>query len=180
MTNEDILKNAPSNSWCVDRDNKYYDNHGNHLNKDGLWSSSDIHPVNPRSLSDIAELVAKDKRIKELEKDRDDKTEYEILIQKIDGDTPAQKNLDLELKIKELENTRTQSQWISVSDEFPKPYEEVYIWPRPDYGYKCFTGIYDKNYQCWIAESHNAYGSERHKVKVTHWMPSPLPPKVGK
>ena len=80
-------------------------------------------------------------------------------------------------KISELENTRTQSQWISVADEFPKAYEEVYIWPRPDYGYECFTGIYDKNYQCWIAESHNDHGSERHKVNVTHWMPLPLPPK---
>ena len=76
-----------------------------------------------------------------------------------------------------LENTRTQSQWISVADDFPKDYEEVYIWPRPDYGYECFTGIYDKNYQCWIAESHNDYGSERHKVNVTHWANLPLTPK---
>lgn len=77
----------------------------------------------------------------------------------------------------ELENTRTQSQWISVADDFPKSYEEVYIWPRPDYGYECFTGIYDKNYRCWIAESHNDHGSERHKVNVTHWANLPLTPK---
>ena len=74
-------------------------------------------------------------------------------------------------------NTRTQTPWISVADDFPKAYEEVYIWPRPDYGYECFTGIYDKNYQCWIAESHNDYGSERHKVNVTHWANLPITPK---
>ena len=74
-------------------------------------------------------------------------------------------------------STRAQNQWISVVDDFPKSYEEVYIWPRPDYGYECFTGIYDKNYQCWIAKSHNDYGSERHKVNVTHWANLPLTPK---
>ena len=85
--------------------------------------------------------------------------------------------IELLAEIDELQNTRTQSQWISVADDFPKAYEEVYIWPRPDYGYECFTGIYDKNYQCWIAKSHNDHGSERHKVNVTHWANLPLTPK---
>ena len=32
-------------------------------------------------------------------------------------------------------------QWISVKDRMPSNYDEVMIWPRPDFGYESFTGL---------------------------------------
>jgi hypothetical protein len=68
-------------------------------------------------------------------------------------------------------NTRTpQSEWISVDDELPKAYEEVYTYPRPDFGIDCHVGEVDSN-GVWTADTYNSWGNEKFKVRVTHWSP---------
>ena len=79
------------------------------------------------------------------------------------------------------------SEWISVGDSMPKAYEDVFIWPRPDFGVEQFVGHFTphatgKAYEStgfagWFAaEYESSYGIALRRVNVTHWMPLPKPP----
>ena len=75
-------------------------------------------------------------------------------------------------RIAEIEN-----QWISVKDRLPpKDCDDVYIWPRPDYGCECHAGFYESWNESWFAWSCDSGGFEKNKITVTHWMPLPEPP----
>tara|TARA_R110002020_G_C15790452_1_gene730138 strand:+ start:349 stop:564 length:216 start_codon:yes stop_codon:yes gene_type:complete len=67
------------------------------------------------------------------------------------------------------------SEWISVEDELPPHYENVLIYPYPEFSdeYR-FVGEYDlvrKKFIVWVGS--DGVHSEAH---VTHWMPLPKPP----
>jgi len=72
MTNKtdlEILADAPElDDLVTDITGAYFDAYGNYLTPRGVWGQSDASPVHPRSLVDIKALVAKDKKIEELEK----------------------------------------------------------------------------------------------------------------
>lgn len=59
-------------------------------------------------------------------------------------------------------------EWISVEDGLPKPYEDVYIYPRPDFGNECHVGEVDYS-GAWYVDLYNSWGNEKFKVRVTHW-----------
>lgn len=50
------------------------------------------------------------------------------------------------------------SEWISVNDEMPSNYEDVMIFPRPDFGAEHFIGHYNPK------PSGSAYGTDRKSV----------------
>lgn len=82
------------------------------------------------------------------------------------------------------------SEWISVKDKMPENYNDVLIWPRPDFGVEQFVGHFNPcakgsaygntGMPGWFAAEHE-HNSGVHlvKVAVTHWMPLPEPPKNG-
>ena len=77
--------------------------------------------------------------------------------------------------------------WIGVSESMPKHYEEVMIWPRPDFGYESFTGHFNpkadgeayghSGIAGWFSSDYDRDGASLIRVNVTHWMPLPEPPK---
>ena len=80
------------------------------------------------------------------------------------------------------------SRWISVDDSMPKACQDVFIWPRPDFGVEQFVGHFNphatgKAYEStgfagWFAaEYESSYGISLRHVNVTHWMPLPEPPE---
>jgi len=82
------------------------------------------------------------------------------------------------------------SEWISVDDKMPKAYEDVFIWPRPDFGVEQFVGHFNphatgKAYGAtglagWFAAEYESnYGTSLRRVSVTHWMHLHEPPKDG-
>lgn len=66
------------------------------------------------------------------------------------------------------------SEWISVEDRLPKNFEEVLIWPRPEFMYELLTGEYQGG--IWTADYEDSYQSYTERVTVTHWQPLPGPP----
>ena len=65
-------------------------------------------------------------------------------------------------------------EWISVKDRLPKYGEDVLICCKKQ-GKRVMAGWYNSAPPCpqWV---HNGYDA---RYEVTHWMPFPLPPKVG-
>jgi hypothetical protein len=59
-------------------------------------------------------------------------------------------------------------EWTSVNDSIPKAFEEVYIYPRPDFGVDCHVGEVD-SLGVWTADTYSAWGKEKVKIRVTHW-----------
>ena len=68
------------------------------------------------------------------------------------------------------------SNWISVEEGLPRPYTEVLIWPRPDFGYTVFVGQVDCD-GAWESECVDSFSSQWVDALVTHWMPLPDSPK---
>ena len=76
--------------------------------------------------------------------------------------------------------------WISVKDRMPSNYDEVMIWPRPDFGYDSFTGHFNpradglaygsSGVAGWFSSCCERDGVSLIRVNVTHWMPMPEPP----
>ena len=76
--------------------------------------------------------------------------------------------------------------WISVKDRMPSDYDEVMIWPRPDFGYESFTGHFNSRayglaygssgVAGWFSSCCERDGVSLIRVNVTHWMPLPEPP----
>lgn len=76
--------------------------------------------------------------------------------------------------------------WISVKDRMPSNYDEVMIWPRPDFGYESFTGHFNpradglaygsSGVAGWFSSCCERDGVSLIRVNVTHWMPMPEPP----
>ena len=80
------------------------------------------------------------------------------------------------------------SEWISVNDEMPSNYEDVMIFPRPDFGAEHFIGHYNPKpsgsaygtdaaagWFCAVYEQYS--GVALNRVHVTHWMPIPKNPE---
>jgi len=65
--------------------------------------------------------------------------------------------------------------WISVEDDLPAPYVDVFIYPRPEYMYTVFDGWIDTNgnWETGWEDSHQTY---EERPVVTHWMPIPENP----
>ena len=78
-----------------------------------------------------------------------------------------------------------QIRWISVKDGMPSNYDEVMIWPRPDFGYESFTGHFNpradglaygsSGVAGWFSSCCERDGVSLIRVNVTHWMPMPMP-----
>ena len=64
--------------------------------------------------------------------------------------------------------------WISVDDKLPEPEASVLVYPYQNVYDEDFviTGYYEPVMSSWFSER----GME---IKVTHWMPLPLPPEVN-
>ena len=78
-------------------------------------------------------------------------------------------------------------EWTSVDERMPSAYEEVMIFPRPDFGVEYFTGHYhttgngtaygSSGFPGWFCSVYEQYsGMEMVRVQVTHWMPIPTVP----
>jgi hypothetical protein len=68
-------------------------------------------------------------------------------------------------------------EWISVKDKLPAHYENVFIYPLPEFSdeYR-YVGEYDivkESFVVWIGSL-----GEHEKVYVTHWRPMHEPPKA--
>ena len=72
--------------------------------------------------------------------------------------------------------------WIACSERLPRPHiDSVYIWPRAYFGNEIHTGMLtttkDDSEPAWYVSVYEPnWGSDLHKVTVTHWMPLPPPP----
>jgi len=64
--------------------------------------------------------------------------------------------------------------WISVADSLPKPFDEVWVYPRPDE--YCCEALVNTNGEWTYSEYEINFGLQHIKCNVTHWMPKPHPP----
>ena len=69
-----------------------------------------------------------------------------------------------------ISNDVTVQEWISVDDELPEDQEEVLVCTRSKNGIRNI----DKGYMAFDRFIHRGY------AEVTHWMPLPNPPEMGK
>jgi len=74
-------------------------------------------------------------------------------------------------KISELENTRTQSQWISVDDRLPES-GAVLISHLSSFNSPVVSVAFTQGKSFYSGTSYPVQ-------RVTHWMPLPEPPKAG-
>jgi hypothetical protein len=65
--------------------------------------------------------------------------------------------------------------WISIKDELPKPYEEVFIFPRPEHSGTVYTGEINPN-GVWKYFAEDYYGSNQYICNVEFWMSIPEDP----
>ena len=73
------------------------------------------------------------------------------------------------------EAVKNRINWISVKDRLPAQWNEVLIYPRPEFNdVDVYTGIYamDK----WICYVSDNYGVNEFEINVTHFCEIPPPP----